>query len=141
MNKARGEVSSFLYLSTEGLFGEEVADDLESTESLLKDTKLELMLSCRLAAALLSWERNLWGKAHWAEDEVPSLGPQRPGKARSRSAQPHRTAIQGRKQMPAAMLHSCYPVGNSLLRILSRPLSCCQAAGLLGLLWVWSWRD
>lgn len=74
MNKAPGEVSSFLYLSTEGLFGEEVVDDLESTESLLKDTKLELMLSCRLAAALLSWERNPWSKAHWAEDEVPSLG-------------------------------------------------------------------
>lgn len=42
-----------LDLSSEGLFGEEVVDDLESTESLLKDTKLEMMLSCRLAATLL----------------------------------------------------------------------------------------
>lgn len=48
-----GEVQGVLYLSIDGLFGEEVAEDLESTESLLKEEKLEMRLPCRLAAVLI----------------------------------------------------------------------------------------
>lgn len=44
-----GEVHGFLYLSIDGLFGEEMAEDLESTESLLKEKKLEMRYSRRLA--------------------------------------------------------------------------------------------
>ena len=40
-----GETHGFLYLSIDGLFGEEVADDLESTESLLEEQKLEMRFS------------------------------------------------------------------------------------------------
>lgn len=39
-----GEAQDFFYLSIDGLFGEDVAEDLESTESLLKEEKLEMRL-------------------------------------------------------------------------------------------------
>lgn len=43
-----GEAHGFLYLSIDdGLFGEDVADDLESTESLLKEQRLEMSYSRR----------------------------------------------------------------------------------------------
>lgn len=48
--------------------------DLESAESFLKDTELEMTLSGRLAATLLCRERNPCGKAHRAEDGRACLG-------------------------------------------------------------------
>lgn len=105
-----------LDLSSEGLFGEEVVDDLESTESLLKDTKLEMMLSCRLGAILLCWERRPWSKACRAEDEGTCLGCSCQGKrglkvctSPSCPPLPDRT-VQGRKQMSAEMPPQCRPV-------------------------------
>lgn len=58
-----GEVHGFLYLSIDGLFGEEVAEDLESTESLLKEEKLEVRLSRRPASALIYRVQRL-GRKH-----------------------------------------------------------------------------
>lgn len=111
-----------------------MADDLESTESLLKDTKLELMLSCRLAAALLSRRgtpgaRHVGGKMRYP----PWATAAREREVQKCPAPPDSNPREGTDVCSNAT--SMHPVMSiTLLRSLSRPLSCCQAAGLLGLL-------
>ena len=74
------EVHSFLYLSIDGLFGEEVAEDLESTESLLKGRGSgdEMLWSMSISAGLErseSGEEASRSQACWVGDDEVHLDP------------------------------------------------------------------
>lgn len=85
------EVRVSPYLSIDGLFGEEVAEDLESTESLLQEEKWKMRLSGALASVLI--ERG-----------------QRPGRRHSgarpagpRRTEPTRTAAAWGRKLPVVL--------------------------------------